>query len=69
MYAKRSGVVHWDLADKDVNTKEIERVAREAVVEQMEGQFGIAWGGAVEHHIRQANIIAQKRKPHSTRVA
>ena len=36
MYAKRNGVVHWNLADKDADTKEIERVATEAV-EQMEG--------------------------------
>ena len=36
MYAKRSGVVHWDLSDKNADTNEIERVAREAV-EQVEG--------------------------------
>ena len=37
MYAKRSGVVHWDLSDKNADTNEIERVAREAV-EQVEGK-------------------------------
>jgi len=42
MYAKRSGVVHWDLSDKNADTKEIERVAREAV-EQMEGGETLIW--------------------------
>ena len=49
MYAKRSGVVHWDLSDKNADTNEIERVAREAV-EQVEGggntnlgPFGAEW--------------------------
>ena len=42
MYAKRNGVVHWDLADKDADTKEIERVATEAV-EQMEGGETLIW--------------------------
>ena len=28
-YAKRSGVAHWDLSDKNADTHEIERVARE----------------------------------------
>jgi hypothetical protein len=31
MYAKRSGVLHWDLSDKNADTKEIERVAIDAV--------------------------------------
>ena len=42
MYAKRSGVVHWDLSDKNADTKEIERVARKAV-EQMEGGQTLIW--------------------------
>ena len=65
MYAKRSGVAHWDLlSDKNADTNEIERVAREAV-EQVDGTV---WGGVVEHHIQLASITAQKRKPYSTRV-
>ena len=70
MYAKRSGVVHWDLSDKNADTNEIERVAREAV-EQVEGGETLIWdrlGGVVEHHIQLASITAQKRKPYSTRV-
>ena len=43
MYAKRSGVVHWDLSDKNADTNEIERVAREAV-EQVEGGETLIWG-------------------------
>ena len=31
VYAKRSGVRHWDLSDKNADTKEIERVAIDAV--------------------------------------
>ena len=31
MYAKRSGVLHWDLSDRNADTKEIERVASDAV--------------------------------------
>ena len=31
VYAKRSGVLHWDLSDKNADTKEIERVATDAV--------------------------------------
>ena len=42
MYAKRSGVVHWDLSDKNADTNEIERVAREAV-EQVEGGETLIW--------------------------
>ena len=42
MYAKRNSVVHWDLADKHADTKEIERVAREAV-EQMDGGETLIW--------------------------
>ena len=42
MYAKRSGVVHWDLSDKNTDTNEIERVAREAV-EQVEGGETLIW--------------------------
>ena len=42
MYAKRSGVAHWDLSDKNADTKEIERVAREAV-EQVEGGETLIW--------------------------
>ena len=33
---QKGGVVHWDLSDKNADTNEIERVAREAV-EQVEG--------------------------------
>ena len=40
--AKRSGVVHWDLSDKNADTNEIERVAREAV-EQVEGEETLIW--------------------------
>ena len=29
--AKRSGVLHWDLSDRNADTKEIERVAIDAV--------------------------------------
>ena len=42
MYAKRSGVVHWDLSDKNADTNEIERVAREAV-QQVEGGETLIW--------------------------
>ena len=42
MYANRSGVVHWDLSDKNADTNEIERVAREAV-EQVEGGETLIW--------------------------
>ena len=49
MYAKRSGVVHWDLSDKNADTNEIERVAREAVATGGRrgntnlGLFGAEW--------------------------
>ena len=42
MYAKRSGVAHWDLSDKNGDPNEIERVAREAV-EQVEGGETLTW--------------------------
>ena len=42
MYAKRSGVVHWNLSDKNEDTNEIERVAKEAV-EQVEGGETLIW--------------------------
>ena len=42
MYAKRSGVANWDLSDKNADTNEIERVAREAV-EQVEGGETLIW--------------------------
>jgi len=42
MYAKRNSVVHWDLAGKHADAKEIERVAREAV-EQMDGGETLIW--------------------------
>ena len=42
VYAKRSGVVHWDLSDKNADTNEIERVVREAV-EQVEGGETLIW--------------------------
>ena len=67
---KRSSVVHWDLSDKNADTNEIERAAREAVATG--GRRGntnlTVWGGVVEHHIQLASITAQKRKPYSTRV-
>ena len=68
MFAKRNGVVHWDLADKDADTNEIERVATEAV-EQMEGGETLIWdrlgrSGRASH----PNITAQKQKPPSTHV-
>ena len=50
MYAKRDGVVHWDLADKDADTKEIERVATEAVEQMEEGETLTC--GVGEHHIQ-----------------
>jgi len=31
VYAKRTGVLHWDLSDRNADTKEIERVAIDAV--------------------------------------
>ena len=57
MYAKRSGVVHWDLSDKNADTNEIERVAREAV-EQVEGGETLIWdrlgrSGRVSHPTSQ----------------
>ena len=30
MYAKRSGVLHWELSDKNAGTTEVERVAVDA---------------------------------------
>ena len=46
--AKRSGiVVHWDLSDKNADTNEIERVAREATGGRKGntnlGPFGAEW--------------------------
>ena len=31
VYAKRTGVLHWDLSDRNADTREIERVAIDAV--------------------------------------
>ena len=39
---QKEAVVHWDLSDKNADTKEIERVAREAV-EQVEGGETLIW--------------------------
>ena len=68
MYAKRSGVVHWDLSDKNADTNESERVAREAV-EQVEGGETLIWdrlgrSGRASHPTSQH--YSQKRKPYST---
>ena len=37
VYAKRSGVVHWDLSKKNANTEEVERVARDAAKKNESG--------------------------------
>ena len=37
VYAKRSGVLHWELSDKNADTKEIERVAVDAAKEMESG--------------------------------
>jgi len=62
MYAKRSGVVHWDLSDKNADTKEIERVAREAV-EQMERGETLIW----DRLGRSGRASHPTSQPHSTR--
>ena len=36
-YAKKDRVVHWDLSDKNADTKEIERVAVDAAAQMDEG--------------------------------
>ena len=71
MYAKRNSVVHWDLADKHADTKEIERVAREAA-EQMDGGETLIWdrlgrNGRASHPTSQH--YSQKQKPPSRHVA
>ena len=38
VYAKRSGVLHWDLSDRNADTKEIERVAIDAVGAMKSGE-------------------------------
>jgi transposase len=42
VYAKRSGVLHWELCDKNADTKEIERVAVDAA-ETMEQGDVLIW--------------------------
>ena len=37
-YAKRSGVLHWDLSDRNADTKEIERVAIDVVGAMKSGE-------------------------------
>ena len=37
VYAKKDRVVHWDLSDKNADTKEIERVAVDAAAQMDEG--------------------------------
>ena len=37
VYAKRGGVLYWDLSDKNADTEEIERVAAEAAAEMKRG--------------------------------
>ena len=45
VYAKRNGVLHWDLSDRNADTKEIERVAIDVVGAMKSGlSFGTVWG-------------------------
>ena len=62
MYAKRNSVVHWDLADKHADTKEIEWVAREAV-EQIWDRLGRS--GRASHPTSQH--YSPDAQPHSRR--
>ena len=43
VYAKRSGMLHWDLSDRNADTKEIERAAIDAVGEMKSGET-VIWG-------------------------
>src|SRR3569623_384506 len=65
VYAKRSGVLHWDLSDKDADTEEVERVAVDAAAEMKRGDrwFGTVWVGVGVRCIRPNNTTAQWRKP------
>ena len=42
MYAKRSGVLHWELSDKNADTREIERVAVAAAHKMQHGDV-LVW--------------------------
>ena len=54
VYAKKDRVVHWDLSDKNADTKEIERVAVDAAAQMDEGDT-LIWDclGRSGHPIHQ----------------
>jgi transposase len=61
MYAKRSGVVHWELSKKNANTEEVERVASDAAEKLEEGDTMI-WD-RLGRSGRAVNPVAQHYSP------
>ena len=63
MYAKRSGVLHWELSDENAGTKEIERVAVAAAHKVQHGDV-LVWDrlGRCGRAVNESSTIVRLRE-------